>query len=136
MCTPLKVTLKFSIFWYPPGTYDRTPRGEFGIWVKLRHTRMSGGSDVLGTVYDLPNVPYVMYFYNADYFREQGYGLHGTYWHDNFGTPMSHGCINLRTEDAQKLYEWADPVLESGTSVRATEENPGTRVVIYGVPPA
>ena len=50
--------------------------------------------------YDLPNVPYVMYFY-------RGYGLHGTYWHNNFGTPMSHGCVNLTLADAKWLYEWA-----------------------------
>ena len=43
-----------------------------------------------GPGYYLPGVPYVMYFY-------QGYGLHGTYWHDNFGQPMSHGCVNLPT---------------------------------------
>jgi lipoprotein-anchoring transpeptidase ErfK/SrfK len=39
-----------------------------------------------------------MYFYES-------YGLHGTYWHHNFGHPMSHGCVNLKTEDAQWLYE-------------------------------
>ena len=44
----------------------------------------------LGYDYYLPNVPYVMYFY-------QGYALHGTYWHSNFGRPMSHGCVNLET---------------------------------------
>jgi lipoprotein-anchoring transpeptidase ErfK/SrfK len=41
-----------------------------------------------------------MYFY-------KGYGLHGTYWHSNFGTPMSHGCVNLTIPDAQWLYNWA-----------------------------
>ncbi|MBI2028864.1 L,D-transpeptidase, partial [Candidatus Gottesmanbacteria bacterium] len=35
------------------------------------------------------------------------YGLHGTYWHNNFGTPMSHGCVNLRTDDACALFAWA-----------------------------
>ncbi|MGE5251028.1 MAG: L,D-transpeptidase, partial [Bacteroidota bacterium] len=48
----------------------------------------------------LPNVPYTMYFY-------KGYGLHGTYWHNNFGTPMSHGCVNLRIEDSKWLYNFA-----------------------------
>jgi lipoprotein-anchoring transpeptidase ErfK/SrfK len=41
-----------------------------------------------------------MYFY-------RGYGLHGTYWHNNFGTPMSHGCVNLSTPDARWLFSWA-----------------------------
>jgi lipoprotein-anchoring transpeptidase ErfK/SrfK len=41
-----------------------------------------------------------MYFY-------KGYGIHGTYWHNNFGVPMSHGCVNMRTSDAGWLYYWA-----------------------------
>jgi len=52
-----------------------------------------------GPGYYLSDVPYIMYFYD-------GYGLHGTYWHSNFGTPMSHGCVNLRTEDAGWLYDF------------------------------
>jgi lipoprotein-anchoring transpeptidase ErfK/SrfK len=52
-----------------------------------------------GPGYSLEDVPFTMYFY-------QGYGLHGTYWHDNFGTPMSHGCVNLRTADASWLFDF------------------------------
>jgi len=68
--------------------------GTFRIYVKYRSARMRGPG------YNLPNVPYVMYFH-------RGYGLHGTYWHSNFGTPMSHGCVNLSTPDAQWVYNWA-----------------------------
>jgi lipoprotein-anchoring transpeptidase ErfK/SrfK len=83
------------------GTWQHpTVTGTFQVYVKYRHADMSGPG------YYLPSVPYVMYFY-------EGYGLHGTYWHDNFGTPMSHGCVNLRTEDAGWLFEWA----EVGTTV-------------------
>jgi lipoprotein-anchoring transpeptidase ErfK/SrfK len=71
-----------------------TITGRFHIYVKYRYTDMSGPG------YYLPDVPYTMYFHD-------GYGLHGTYWHHNFGTPMSHGCVNLRTEDAAWLYDWA-----------------------------
>jgi lipoprotein-anchoring transpeptidase ErfK/SrfK len=71
-----------------------TVTGRFHIYVKYRYTDMSGPG------YYLPDVPYTMYFHD-------GYGLHGTYWHHNFGTPMSHGCVNLRTEDAAWLYDWA-----------------------------
>jgi len=71
-----------------------TVTGKFKIWIKLKSTTMTGPG------YYLPNVPYVMYFY-------KGYGLHGTYWHHNFGTPMSHGCVNLETSDAEWLYNWA-----------------------------
>ena len=71
-----------------------TVTGTFKIWIKLLSTTMAGPG------YYLTNVPYTMYFY-------RGYGLHGTYWHNNFGTPMSHGCVNLRTSDAEWLYNWA-----------------------------
>ena len=71
-----------------------TVTGQYKIYVKYRSTKMSGPG------YYLPDVPYVMYFY-------KGYGLHGTYWHNNFGTPMSHGCVNLRTDEAAWLYNWA-----------------------------
>jgi lipoprotein-anchoring transpeptidase ErfK/SrfK len=70
-----------------------TVTGQFRIWVKLATTDMSGPG------YSLEDVPYTMYFY-------QGYGLHGTYWHDNFGTPMSHGCVNLKTPDAGWLFDF------------------------------
>ncbi len=68
--------------------------GLFHVYVKYRYANMTGPG------YNLPNVPYVMYFY-------KDYGLHGTYWHNNFGHPMSHGCVNFRTEDAGWLYNWA-----------------------------
>jgi lipoprotein-anchoring transpeptidase ErfK/SrfK/N-acetylmuramoyl-L-alanine amidase len=71
-----------------------TITGQFHIYVKYTSTPMWGPG------YYLPGVPYTMYY-------DQGYALHGTYWHNNFGTPMSHGCINLRTEDAGWLFEWA-----------------------------
>ncbi|PWH18132.1 MAG: hypothetical protein DDG60_00890 [Anaerolineae bacterium] len=64
-------------------------------------------ANMWGPGYFLPDVPYTMYFY-------KGYGIHGTYWHNNFGTPMSHGCINLSIPDAEWLYGWA-PL---GTSVK------------------
>lgn len=72
-----------------------TVYGNFRIYHKLPAQTMAGPD------YYLPDVPWVMYFY-------QGYGLHGTYWHNNFGQPMSHGCVNLRTPDARWLYEWAE----------------------------
>ena len=71
-----------------------TPTGQFRVYVKYASTTMSGPG------YYLPNVPYTMYFY-------RGYGIHGTYWHSNFGHPMSHGCINLPTSEAQWVYNWS-----------------------------
>ncbi|MBX3082681.1 MAG: LysM peptidoglycan-binding domain-containing protein [Anaerolineae bacterium] len=75
-----------------PGT--PTVTGEYRIYVKYDAQLMTGPG------YYLPNVPYVMYFY-------RGYGLHGTYWHNNFGHPMSHGCVNLPTDEARWFYNWA-----------------------------
>jgi len=82
------------------GKWAPTPAGEWRIWTKLRYTRMKGGSKALGTFYDLPNVPYTMYYY-------QGYGIHGAYWHNNFGQPMSHGCVNMKPEEAGVVFNWA-----------------------------
>jgi len=78
-----------------------TVTGSFSIWNKTRIQTMSGPG------YSLPNVPWVMYFY-------KDYGFHGTYWHNNFGTPMSHGCVNLTIPDAEWLYNWAS----YGTTVK------------------
>lgn len=117
------------------GKFNKTPTGEFTIWIKLFKTKMSGGSKALGTYYYLPNVPYVMFFYNEKYPKWQGYGFHGTYWHNNFGTPMSHGCINMKTEEAALLYYWASPDLQGKSSITASKENPGTKVIIYGIAP-
>jgi lipoprotein-anchoring transpeptidase ErfK/SrfK len=107
-----------------------TPQGEFRIWIKLRATKMSGGSG--RNYYYLPNVPYVMYFYNGSIPKYKGYGLHGTYWHNDFGNPRSHGCVNLPTPIAEQLYYWLSPQLPSGKSVvYASAENPGARILIH-----
>lgn len=86
------------------GKWGRTPTGEFTVWSKFRATRMSGGSG--NDYYDLPNVPYTMFFSGSGVAASRGFALHGAYWHNNFGHPMSHGCVNLRTVDAQKLFNW------------------------------
>lgn len=107
------------------GKWGRTPTGEFSIWSKFRYTKMSGGSKELHTYYYLPNVPYTMYFY-------KDFGLHGTYWHNNFGQTMSHGCVNLPTLVAEKLFYWTTPVVPEGkSSVIAGKDSVGTRVIIH-----
>ena len=107
------------------GKWAPTPTGEFRIWIKLRYTKMEGGKKENNTYYYLPNVPYTQYFY-------KGYGVHGAYWHNNFGYPMSHGCINMAIPDAEKLFYWTSPLLSQGKSVAySSKEEPGTRVVIH-----
>jgi lipoprotein-anchoring transpeptidase ErfK/SrfK len=87
--TPVRSFVVSTGTWAHP-----TLQGQFRVYIKLTSTRMAGPG------YNLPNVPYTMYYY-------QGYAIHGTYWHNNFGTPMSHGCINMRTPDAQWLFNFA-----------------------------
>jgi hypothetical protein len=113
-----------------------TPVGEYRIYLKLVADRMTGPG------YDLPAVPWTMYFYG-------GYAIHGAYWHDQFGHVRSHGCINLPTMEcppgwtcpaqefaggrdiAKELFDWAGPVLPEGEAVvYASEDNPGTVVII------
>jgi len=74
-----------------------TVQGTFRVYSKIRSQRMRGGTG--RDHYDLPNVPHVMYFYGA-------YAIHGAYWHNNFGRPMSHGCVNLPLGIAGTLYNW------------------------------
>lgn len=72
-----------------------TPKGQFRIFVKYRY------ADMRGPGYYLPDVPFTMYF------TSQGHGIHGTYWHNNFGTPMSHGCVNMYTPDSEWVYNFS-----------------------------
>ncbi len=110
--------------------YFPTPEGEFRIWTKLRASRMHGGTGRYA--YDLPNVPYVMFMSNAEVPGWRGYSLHGTYWHNDFGRVHSHGCVNLPTEVAKQIYYWVNPELPEGkSSIQATPENQGTRIVIH-----
>jgi hypothetical protein len=69
-----------------------TPTGNFHVWTKLPVTTM------VGPGYNLPNIHWTMYFYG-------GYSTHEAYWHNNFGHPMSHGCVNMRINDAKYIYD-------------------------------
>lgn len=107
------------------GKWTPTPTGTFNIWYKTKNQSMIGGSQALGTYYNLPNVPNNMFFH-------QGYAIHGAYWHNNFGQPMSHGCVNSPLANAAQIFEWAGPIVPSGqNSVRASADNPGTRVYVH-----
>lgn len=80
-----------------------TVRGTYQVRTKLDVELM------IGPGYYTPDVPWTMYFF-------RGYAIHGAYWHNNFGTPVSHGCVNMRVDEAKALYDW--------TSV-------GTEVVVH-----
>ena len=99
-----------------------TITGTYQIWYKLLKDRMRGGPPVVPFFYDLPNVPSVMYYH-------QGYGIHGTYWHDKFGTQQSSGCTNLTQGDAKFIFEKVKPILPPDKkAIISNVENPGTVV--------
>ncbi|HEY3236946.1 MAG TPA: L,D-transpeptidase [Polyangiaceae bacterium] len=83
-----------------------TKRGIFRIHTK--HVTATMSSQELGEEFELRDVPYVQYF------DRQGYALHGAYWHDRFGMPKSHGCINLSPEDARRVFYFTEPALPPG----------------------
>lgn len=103
-----------------------TPKGLNRIWIKLQTGDMQGGIVERGDYYALQDVPWIMYF-NKDV------GLHAAYWHDRFGYPSSHGCVNLSPLDAKWLFGWATPQLpfSDTRTVYASQNNPGTWVYVY-----
>lgn len=98
-----------------PGT--PTVTGSFRIWVRTPRQTMSGPG------YNLPNVQWVQYFY-------EDYALHGAYWHNNWGQPMSRGCVNMRNEDAEWLYKWAMPDWDGEQGWLYPSEENATIVVV------
>jgi lipoprotein-anchoring transpeptidase ErfK/SrfK len=88
-----------------PKTTRATKRGIFRIHTKYLTSTMD--SRVVGEEFELRDVPYVQYF-------TEGYALHAAYWHDVFGQPKSHGCINLAPEDARRLFFWTGPEVPPG----------------------
>ena len=83
------------------GTYT-TPKGSFITYYKRPSRHMAAG-DIAASGFDLPGVPWVQYI------TESGISFHGTYWHNDFGHPHSHGCINLSMPTAKWLYRWTSP---------------------------
>lgn len=103
-----------------PGT--ETVTGEFRIRAKVRSQVMSGGYGSL--YYFLPNVQWVQYFF-------EDYGFHGTYWHNDFGRPHSHGCINMTNADAKWLFDWASPAWDGSKWQKANKSEEGTLVIVH-----
>ena len=93
--------------------YMETPRGEFYINRKTPSKHMGNGALTNDLrAYELPGVPWVSFFHT------NGVAFHGTYWHDNFGTPMSQGCVNLRSADASWVFRWCTPLYDSNIDER------------------
>ena len=99
-----------------------TPIGEHSV-VRKRPSRHMHGFEGRPDAYDLPGVPY------CTYFTQSGAAVHGAYWHNDFGHPRSHGCVNVRPADAQWVYRWSMPVADYGEGLLIVEEG-GTPVIV------
>src|SRR3972149_101439 len=91
----------------PNGIPTETPSGDFHVEIKTPSRHMGDGSlpsDL--EAYELPGLPGVSFFHST------GVGFHGTYWHTDFGRARSHGCVNMRTEEAKWIYRWTMPLSE------------------------
>ncbi len=97
----------FATYISPGRAENPTEKGTFSVWYKLTKAEMQGGPPLHSYRYDLKDIPWTM-FYNYDY------AIHGTYWHDNFGTPQSAGCTNMTQGDAQYIFENTLPVIPEG----------------------
>lgn len=121
-----KIVMQTKVSTGLPSTYTgegistATPKGSFNIQNKMPSKHMGDGnltSDL--KAYELVGVPW------DSFFTDEGHAFHGAYWHDNFGVPMSHGCVNMRISDAKWLFLWALPIanydneatIDFGTSV-------------------
>jgi hypothetical protein len=110
----------------PDGIPWDTPRGEFNIQSKMPSKHMGIG-DLASDGSDLPGVPWTQFFLTPP-----GNAIHGTYWHDNFGLQMSHGCVNMRTEESKWLFRWTTPIFKTPvTNHRQWEQRGlGTKVIV------
>ncbi len=104
-----------------------TPRGEWHVRYKRPSRRMTGGRDI-NDEYDLPGVPWCVYF------TREGVALHGTYWHNDYGRPRSHGCVNVTPDAAKWIYRWAEPYTGHDVEDHLTtrdERDIATRIVVF-----
>lgn len=99
-----------------------SPTGWFHTFHKRPTYHMFGGADEF-SIFDLPGVPW------DSYITDSGVALHGTYWHNDFGTQHSHGCINMALEDAKWIYRWSMPTVLPGENL-VLKPGSGTRVQI------
>lgn len=99
-----------------------TPKGHHNIYSKMPSKHMGTGGRASSDGRPLPGVPWTAFF------APGGYAFHGTYWHNNFGIPMSRGCVNMRNEDAKWLFRWLEPVSDVA---KVEQTGYGTQVFVY-----
>jgi len=121
----MRTKISSGLDYSPPGEIPwKTPTGRFNVQTKMPSKHM-GGAELTDSLeaYVIPGVPWAAFFE-----PENGVAFHGTYWHQNFGIPMSHGCINMRTEEALWLFRWTTPVADT---TKMTSIGYGTQVHVY-----
>lgn len=105
-----------------PETTKSTVRGTFRI--REKHVTTTMDANEVDNKFELRDVPWVQYF-------EKGYAMHAAYWHDEYGTPRSHGCVNLSPIDARRLFLWTDPPLPPGWHAVYASEPTGKGTIVY-----
>jgi len=104
-----------------PKTTKSTVRGVFRI--RDKHVTTTMDANEVDNKFELRDVPWVQYF-------EAGYALHAAYWHDEYGTPRSHGCVNLSPIDARKVFFWTDPPLPPGWHGVSASDDTGKGTIV------
>jgi hypothetical protein len=115
---------------YDPPQGTNTPKGRSNVYSKMPSKHM-GGLLLTGApdVYTLPGVPWTIFFGDMGI----GVAFHGAYWHNNYGVPMSAGCVNMRPQDAKWLFRWTTPLWPPPEGERKFWEQTGlgTSVLVY-----
>ncbi len=99
-----------------------TPLGKHTIWRKLVSVHMTGGTT--GGGYDLPGIGWTTLF------SSKGMAIHSTFWHNNYGIPQSHGCVNCTPEDSQWIFRWTMPVVPIETGDLTVAGQNSTKVLV------
>jgi lipoprotein-anchoring transpeptidase ErfK/SrfK len=103
-----------------PGT--RTPPGEYTVILKRFTAYMIGGEGA--GYYNLPGIPF------PTYFTASGIAVHGAYWHNDYGRPKSHGCVNVPADAARFVFRWTEPNLPYDTASLSVKRGAGTKVIV------
>ncbi len=101
---------------------NRTPRGEYEVLRKSHTSYMIGGAGA--DHYDLPGVSF------PTYFTRSAIAVHGTYWHNDYGRPRSHGCVNVKNDAAQFVFRWSSPVVSYDQTSLVAKRGEGTKVIV------
>jgi hypothetical protein len=103
-----------------------TPYGEHRVIRKTPSRRMVGG-EIINDRYDLPGVPWCIFFTGS------GAAIHGTYWHNDYGRPRSHGCVNVTSDASKWIYRWVNPAAAYEDDIRWTSKEEADTATLINV---